>query len=68
MSSLESSAFSSDGAETITRHVTVVPDSPRKSLESLRDYYELERCVEFLTSHPRLQKASDRCVTEYDER
>ena len=52
-----STAFSSDGAEVISRKIDLINPAMeadlqwRESQRDLRQYYEIERCSEFIKTH-----------------
>lgn len=50
------SAFSSDGSAAISRRLSPLPSLSTQ--RDLRDYYEIERCLDFIASSPSYKKAS----------
>ena len=46
--------FSADGSAAISRRVSPVPTTSAQ--RDLRDYYEIERCLEFIASNPTYEK------------
>ena len=60
---LQSSAFSTDGSETISRQIR---SFSRASVEkNIREYYEIDRCLRFIASHESFKKVSRplNCIT-----
>ena len=45
---LQTSAFSTDGSEAISRQISALPHSPAG--KNIREYYEIDRCLSFIAS------------------
>lgn len=61
--SSSSTAFSSDGVDVISRQIAsslLLQEgvSLRRSEEELREYYEVNHCIEFINSNPKIQRVS----------
>ena len=51
---LQTSSFSSDGSEAISRQIGALPHSSAE--KNVREYYEIDRCLRFISSFKKVSQ------------